>query len=257
MIASPEGFKIIYKLPPRKAGKGFVKGKLYGVVKGKRTFDMTAERDENVHSQQRRLVSCAYAMDTMKSLEPYVDATIEVLLEKIEEAGSKGQVANFSYLLQFLAFDVIGEVSFARRFGYLDALSDGGVFRTISAVMASAVRYEVGTTAWALHRNRGVFGDDAEDFRPERWLDEQRKHEMYPNQYFFSIGGGSRTCIGKNIAMLEMGKVLPTILLHFDLQLAPEKGSPKEVYGLFVALEPLSVIALGPQIGSNIGWTLR
>lgn len=45
--------------------------------------------------------------------------------------------------------DVIGEVSFARRFGYLDALSDGGVFRTISAVMASAVR--VGEVPWLYH----------------------------------------------------------------------------------------------------------
>lgn len=25
---------------------------------------------------------------------------------------------------------------------------------------------------WALHRRKDYFGEDAEDFRPERWLDE-------------------------------------------------------------------------------------
>lgn len=26
---------------------------------------------------------------------------------------------------------------------------------------------------WALHRRKDYFGEDAEDFRPERWLDEE------------------------------------------------------------------------------------
>lgn len=72
---------------------------------------------------------------------------------------------------------------------------------------------------WVINRDKSVFGDDAEDFRPERWLDERKKHDMrkcdyFPEQvwlrglsltkryisdrFFFSFGAGSRTCIGKS-----------------------------------------------------------
>lgn len=30
---------------------------------------------------------------------------------------------------------------------------------------------QVAVNAWVLHRDKDVFGDDAESFRPERWLD--------------------------------------------------------------------------------------
>lgn len=41
-------------------------------------------------------------METMKSLEPYVDATINVFLEKLEAAGSKA--VELSYLVHLFAF---------------------------------------------------------------------------------------------------------------------------------------------------------
>lgn len=31
---------------------------------------------------------------------------------------------------------------------------------------------------WALHRRKDFFGEDAEEFRPERWLDEEEEGEM-------------------------------------------------------------------------------
>lgn len=92
-----------------------------------------------------------------------------------------------------------------------------------------------------INRDKSVFGDDAEDFRPERWLDERKKHDMH--RFFFSFGAGSRTCIGKNIAMLEMSKVLPTLLLHFEFQLADPAKPPKEKMRGFVGLKPFYIVA--------------
>lgn len=37
---------------------------------------------------------------------------------------------------------------------------------------------------WVINRDKSVFGDDAEDFRPERWLDERKKHDMRKCDYF-------------------------------------------------------------------------
>lgn len=38
------------------------------------------------------------------------------------------------------------------------------------------------------------------------------------------FGGGSRTCLGKNISLLEMTKVIPQIVCRFDMVLEhPDK----------------------------------
>ena len=61
---------------------------------------------------------------------------------------------------------------------------------------------EIGANPWVIHRDRGIFGDDVDDFRPERWLeDEERVKQM--NKYDFTWGYGSRKCVGKYIAMMD------------------------------------------------------
>lgn len=75
----------------------------------------------------------------------------------------------------------------------------------------------VGCSAWTIHRDRNVFGDDVDTFRPERWLeDPERASEM--NRFLFSFGAGTRTCAGKNISYLEMYKLVPAVLRTFDVR---------------------------------------
>lgn len=44
----------------------------------------------------------------------------------------------------------------------------------------------------------------------------------------FSFGAGSRSCLGKNISLLEMTKVVPQIVRRFDLVF--ENDEPWELY---------------------------
>jgi cytochrome P450 len=89
----------------------------------------------------------------------------------------------------------------------------------------------VGVSAWVVHRNKEVFGEDVEDFRPERWLvgqgkevvdekkrdsEEKRIKEMAGTMLQF--GQGARTCIGKNISLLEIYKLIPTFLRRFEVR---------------------------------------
>jgi benzoate 4-monooxygenase len=41
---------------------------------------------------------------------------------------------------------------------------------------------------YTIHRDTTVWGDDAEDFRPERWLDESRLEDMNKAFNPFSYG---------------------------------------------------------------------
>ncbi|KAH7376903.1 cytochrome P450 [Plectosphaerella cucumerina] len=81
---------------------------------------------------------------------------------------------------------------------------------------------EVGANAWPLHYSNDTYGPDPEAFRPERWIGEEKTSIM--DSMNFSFGGGSRTCLGKNISLLEMTKVIPQIVRRFDMVLEhPDK----------------------------------
>lgn len=73
----------------------------------------------------------------------------------------------------------------------------------------------VGCSAWVLHRNKDIFGDDVEVYRPERWLDPQKATLM--NRAMFHFGGGAHTCIGKSISLLEIYKLVPSFLRTFKV----------------------------------------
>ncbi|KUI64589.1 Pisatin demethylase [Cytospora mali] len=75
----------------------------------------------------------------------------------------------------------------------------------------------VGTSAWAIHRVPAIWGQDAEEFRPERWLDKEGEGLK---SFFFAFGGGSRVCLGRNITLMELSKLLGSLLLRFRLELA-------------------------------------
>lgn len=82
----------------------------------------------------------------------------------------------------------------------------------------------VGINPWVFQRNRRIFGDDAESWRPERWLNEDAERVKYMDQHILTFGAGKRTCLGRNIAMLELSKVVPALLLRYEMKLKhPER----------------------------------
>ncbi|CAI6341915.1 unnamed protein product [Periconia digitata] len=77
---------------------------------------------------------------------------------------------------------------------------------------------EVTTHAYTMQRDTGLYGEDAEVFKPERWLvNDETTLEYEASQ--FTFGMGPRVCLGKDIAIMEMYKLLPEIVRRFDIQL--------------------------------------
>ena len=75
----------------------------------------------------------------------------------------------------------------------------------------------VGCNAWVLHRRPEVFGQDVDDFRPERWIEADEKKQKEMRATMFQFGAGARTCIGKNISLLEVYKLVPSFLRRFEV----------------------------------------
>jgi cytochrome P450 len=77
----------------------------------------------------------------------------------------------------------------------------------------------VGVSAWVLHRNPDIFGEDVETFRPERWTSREAEKVREMDRMLSHFGSaGNYTCIGKNIALLEMYKVVPAVIRHFEVR---------------------------------------
>ncbi len=70
----------------------------------------------------------------------------------------------------------------------------------------------------SLHRDKAVWGDDAEAFRPERFAPGLA--ESLPSHAWKPFGNGQRACIGRGFAMQEAQLVLAMALQRFDLSLA-------------------------------------
>ncbi|KAF5193037.1 Cytochrome p450 [Thalictrum thalictroides] len=66
---------------------------------------------------------------------------------------------------------------------------------------------------YAMGRMTYIWGEDAEEFRPERWIENGK---FRPESYFkfTAFQAGPRICLGKEFAYRQM-KILASILLHF------------------------------------------
>ncbi|OOQ84751.1 Cytochrome P450 52A13 [Penicillium brasilianum] len=69
---------------------------------------------------------------------------------------------------------------------------------------------DVGYNVHVMHRRKDIWGDDANQFRPERWTGRKPGWEYLP------FNGGPRICLGQQFALTEAGYVVVRMLQRFD-----------------------------------------
>lgn len=94
------------------------------------------------------------------------------------------------------------------------------------------------SSQWVMHRLECYF-EDAESFKPERWAGDFEK--KLPQGVYVPFGGGPRTCIGKNFALMESVLLLATIAQKFEINLIPDQS-----------IIPEPTITLQPKNGINV-----
>ncbi|CAN7068185.1 unnamed protein product [Brassica oleracea var. botrytis] len=71
---------------------------------------------------------------------------------------------------------------------------------------------------YALGRMRAVWGEDAMEFKPERWVSQSGCLRHEPSFKFLSFNAGPRTCPGKQLALTLIKTVAVEILQNYDIK---------------------------------------
>jgi cytochrome P450 len=80
--------------------------------------------------------------------------------------------------------------------------------------------------AWGVFRDKTIWGDDANSFRPERWLEaEEERLKITESTAETLFSPGRWQCLGKSIALIELNKVFVDVatslmMNHTNLGLA-------------------------------------
>ncbi|SPO20574.1 probable Benzoate 4-monooxygenase cytochrome P450 [Ustilago trichophora] len=160
--------------------------------------------------------------DKMRKLQAELDRE----LEHAEEVPLASDVQELPYLQAVLSESL--------RYHSTSAI---GLPRVIPAGGATVCgqHFPAGTIlsvpAYTLHRDKSVFGQDAEEYNPDRWLAPNAKRDF--EKAFIPFSVGPRACVGRNVAMMELSILIAAIFKRYDIVLA-EPDKPLDTFEGFL-----------------------
>lgn len=75
----------------------------------------------------------------------------------------------------------------------------------------------VSVPSYTIHRNTAVWGQDAEQYNPDRWLEQGARARFEKAFVPFSVG--PRACVGRNVALQELSILIAAIIRRYDVVL--------------------------------------
>ncbi|KAL2907265.1 Alkane hydroxylase MAH1 [Bienertia sinuspersici] len=75
---------------------------------------------------------------------------------------------------------------------------------------------------YAMGRMKSIWGDDCNEFKPERWITERGKIKHEPSYKFLAFNAGPRTCLGKDMAFTQMKIVVASIIQNYVVEAIEE-----------------------------------
>ncbi|KAK4442996.1 Pisatin demethylase [Podospora aff. communis PSN243] len=159
----------------------------------------------------------SFAYYTMRHPAAWKRCRVEVLQSQREHGRCKGKVVSFAdaQTLPYLQACIKESL---RLFGPLGT----GLPRVVGegGTKIGERVFPAGTTLsihpYSMMRDKNIWGPDANEFKPERWLDEKVSAEL--DHFWMPFGLGYAACPGINLAKTELSKVAASIVRDYDIR---------------------------------------
>ncbi|KGN48737.2 hypothetical protein Csa_003612 [Cucumis sativus] len=80
-------------------------------------------------------------------------------------------------------------------------------------------------STYALGRIKSVWGEDCEEFKPERWISEKGRIKREPSYKFFTFNTGPRSCLGKEVTIAQLKIISAAIIHNYDIEAVVEDNN--------------------------------
>jgi hypothetical protein len=84
--------------------------------------NLFSTKDLGYHKHVKSAVAPAYAISSLRSLEPFVDSCTKIFIKQRYQRA--GQPVDIGEWMQWYAFDVVGMITFKKMFGFLEQGTD-------------------------------------------------------------------------------------------------------------------------------------
>jgi cytochrome P450 len=137
-VGDPQAIKTIYGLTG-----AFPKSAFYPIQsiswQKKPQMNLFSTRDPVYHRDQKKKVAGAFSLTNLLESEAAIDSCTELFMSRLDQWASNGKPIDLGMWLQYYAFDVVGEVNFAQKLGFLETGGDvDGMIKTIEGIIAYA-----------------------------------------------------------------------------------------------------------------------
>jgi len=144
--------------------------------KDRRFYPLSLEESRSIfqtndadHSRVRRLISAGFSDGALRSQEPLMKQYIELLVEKLKQQADANQPVNIVSWLNFMSFDLIGDLAFGEPF---DCLSESGYHPWVAMIFA-----HVKTSAYSNVMGRIPFGQWLlKSLTPKSLMEQHKAH---------------------------------------------------------------------------------
>ncbi|CAG7930638.1 unnamed protein product [Penicillium olsonii] len=118
-VGDPSAIPIIYGL-----NKGFNKTSFYPIQsltwRRQPQMNLFSTRDVSYHRVQRRNIANAYSLSSLLETESAIDSCTSIFMTQMSKFADKKTPVDLGNWLQYYAFDVVGEVTFSKKLGFLE-----------------------------------------------------------------------------------------------------------------------------------------
>jgi cytochrome P450 len=132
-IDSPEVVKKVYSI-----GSKFPKSDWYDAWRHPdvNRLHLFPDRDMKRHAETRRRFQAMYSMSSLVSYEGYVDECAAIFRQRLTEFAHSGETIDMAHWLQCYAFDVVGNITYSTRFGFMDRGEDvAGLMKALHSML--------------------------------------------------------------------------------------------------------------------------